>query len=99
MRWARTVALAALAVLAVVEVGSGAPDQLAQGRRLYQVGSYPSCGLCHALRSAAATSPFADDLDGGLLEDTRGKSTRAVERFVLGFIRNGACYDPHDAAR
>ena len=79
--------------------GGSPAGQLARGRKLFQVGSYPSCGFCHTMRSAAMTSPFADDLDGSLLEDTKGLSKQGVERWVLGYIKNAQCYDSHDAAR
>ena len=95
-------AIVAVATLLGFGSGGGAgsqADQLARGRRLYQAGSYPSCAFCHAMRSAEATSPFADDLDGSLVEDTKGKTKQGVERWVLGFIRNAQCFDPHDAAR
>jgi mono/diheme cytochrome c family protein len=79
--------------------GGSEADQLALGRKLYQVGSYPSCALCHGIRSAAATSPFAVDFDAATREDTRGKSKLWIERWVLRSIRSADCLDPHDAAR
>src|SRR5581483_3226730 len=67
--------------------------------KLFQTGSYPSCAFCHSMRSAGVTSPFADDLDGSLLEDTKGKSKQGIEKWVLAYINTATCYDPHDAAR
>jgi hypothetical protein len=74
-------------------------DQIARGRKLFQVGSYPSCGFCHGMQSAAMTSPFADDLDEAVVEDMKGKSMQAVEKWALDAIKNAASFDPHDAAR
>ena len=91
-------AVVALGVVLGFRSGPSA-DQIAQGRRLYQVGSYPSCAFCHALRSAEATSPFADDLDGAVVDDMKGKSKQQLERWVLDAIKNAQCFDPHDAAR
>jgi cytochrome c oxidase subunit 2 len=102
VRWAVSVVVGTLAVVAMLGFGSGGSPQsnrLAKGRRLFQVGSYPSCAFCHTMRSAASTSPFADDLDATLLEDTKGKTTSGIERWVLGYIRNATCFDSHDAGR
>jgi cytochrome c oxidase subunit 2 len=91
-------AVVTLGVVLGFRSGSGA-DQLARGRRLYQSGSYPSCALCHGLRSAVATSPFADQLDGAVVEDMKGKSKQQLESWVLDSIKSAQCFDPHDAAR
>jgi mono/diheme cytochrome c family protein len=98
-------ALLGIAVVAVVATlgfdsgGGSQADQLARGRKLYQVGSYPSCALCHGMRSAAVTSPFSDTMDASVLENAKGRSKRWIEQWVLRSIKNQPCYDPHDAAR
>jgi hypothetical protein len=84
----------------VVAVAGSRTNELAKGRRLFQVGSCPSCAICHSIRSSGTTAPFADDLDASLLEDTAGKTKEGIERWMLGFIgKNAECLDPHDAAR
>jgi cytochrome c oxidase subunit 2 len=101
LRWAFSVLVGTVAVAAMLGFDAGGTQsaQLARGRRLFQVGSYPSCAFCHSMRSAASTAPFSDDLDGTLLQDTKGKTRAGIERWVLGYIRNATCFDPHDAAR
>jgi mono/diheme cytochrome c family protein len=102
VRWAVSVVVGTLAVAAMLGFGSSVAaqsNQLAKGRRLFQVGSYPSCAFCHTMRSAASTAPFADDLDTAMFEDTKGKTRRGIERWVLDYIKNATCFDPHDAGR
>jgi mono/diheme cytochrome c family protein len=90
-----------IAVTACGSSGSAKPTDLTRGRELFLSGTKGqlSCGFCHSLRAAAATGPFAPDLDIIWSQEPKGFTRSAFRQMVLEQIAHPLCLDEHDPSR
>ena len=100
--------VAALAVVALAGCGGGGgpklSDQVVSGRELFQTGGRDGaqlgCGFCHTMKAAATIGPFGPSLDQESAEYHSQKLTlKQREAFVLRWIKDGSCLDPHEPSR
>jgi cytochrome c553 len=105
VRYALTAVLA-LAALSGCGGGGGPKlsDEVVQGRQLFQTGGRDgaqlSCGFCHTMKAAETIGRFGPSLDQESAEYQRQKLTLEQKReFVLRWIKEGSCLDPHEPSR
>lgn len=102
----RLLPLTLLVLLALVPAACGGSDEgppnIERGRTLFLTGGREgrqlSCGFCHTMHATKTEGAYGPSLDQEGFEYQAQKKTEAQSRdYVLKWIKDGNCVDPHEA--